>query len=45
MADCRHPFTTWNEQDGTLYCESCHSWVLPDDVVDEPEHNDGEVAP
>lgn len=30
-ATCRHRRTTHNEQDGTLYCEQCHSWVLPEE--------------
>ena len=24
---CNHGHTTHNEQDGTLYCELCHSWI------------------
>jgi hypothetical protein len=27
---CRHSRTTYNEQDGTLYCEQCHSWMTDD---------------
>lgn len=30
---CRHPRTVYNEQDETLYCLQCESWVLPDDRV------------
>lgn len=37
MSECRHPRTTWNERDQTLYCETCQSWVLPDDNVTQLE--------
>jgi ribosomal protein S27E len=28
---CHHRRTTYNETDGTLYCEQCQSWVVPED--------------
>lgn len=33
MPDCRHPRTVYNEQDGTLFCLSCQSWVIKEDAA------------